>query len=87
MTLPLPVRARLTYGMTLEQKCLARWLRPLLLRRRGHQGLRGGWSDLHIATLAPGAARQIPERILQLNEFLVPEPVGLGSGVRCWWGS
>lgn len=83
VTLPLPLHAHLTYGLTLKQKSLARWRRPLLLRRRGCQGLRKGWSDLRVATLAPRAARQIPERILQLSEFLVPEPVGLGRGVRC----
>jgi hypothetical protein len=76
------LRVRLTYGLTLEQKSLARRGRRLLLRRRGDQGLRGGWSDLHVATLAGRAARQIAERILQLSEFLVPESVGLREEVR-----
>lgn len=48
----LPLQVRLTYGVTLEQKGLAglRW--RLLLQQRGTQGLRGGWSDPRVATLA-----------------------------------
>lgn len=72
----------LTYVLTMEQKSLAGGRQWLLLRRRGNQGLRTCWSYLCGSTLASAVTRQFAELILQLREFLVPEPVGLREGVH-----
>lgn len=73
----------LTYGLTLEQKSLAGGRQWLLLGRRGNQGLRTCWSYyLCGSTLASAVTRQFAELVLQLREFLVPEPVRLCEGVH-----
>lgn len=79
----------LTYVLTMEQKSLAGGRQWLLLRWRGNQGLRTCWSYyLCGSTLASAVTGQFAELILQLREFLVPEPVGLREGVhsKCGFG-
>lgn len=72
----------LTYELTMEQKSLASGRQWLLLDRRGNRGLRTCWSYLCGSTLTSAVTRQFAELILQLREFLIPEPVGLHEGVH-----
>lgn len=78
----------LTYGLPVEQKSLAGGRQWFLLGRRGNRGLRTCRSYLCGSTLASAVTRQFAELILQLREFLVPEPVGLHEGVhsQCGFG-